>query len=101
MTAKVNRKLAIAIFIGLLLLLYLGLTYLPLNLLPIQQKPVPQKIYDYYEIVDENGGESLMTIPLTVNIDDELITEDNRRYKVVKVIENTAFARRIPTPASQ
>lgn len=95
MTGKAKRQLAIIIVIGLLFLFYLGLTYLPVNLLPIQQKPVPQPVYDYYEIVDENGGESLMTIPLTVNIDDELITEDNRRYKVVRVIGNRAFARRI------
>lgn len=95
MTGKAKRQLAIIVVIGLLFLFYLGLTYLPVNLLPIQQKPVPQPVYDYYEIVDENGGESLMVVPLVVNVGDELLTEDNRKFKVVKVVENTAYARRM------
>lgn len=81
--------------IALSLLTYFALLYLPIGLLPQQHKPTPQPIYDYYEIVDESGGESLMMVPLVVNVGDELLTEDNRRFKVVKVVENTAYARRV------
>lgn len=93
----VKRRILTLLLVGLALLtlVYLALSFLPFNLLPIQQKPIPQKIYDYYEVVDESSGESLMAVPLIVNVGDELLTEENKRYEVVKVIENTAYARRI------
>lgn len=93
----VKRRIAAFLLTGLVLsvLIYVALAYLPMNFLPTQQKPTPQVIYDYYEIVDENGGESLMTVPLAVKVGDELLTEDNRRFKVVKVIDNIAFARKV------
>jgi len=74
--------------------LILSLLHLfPLNLLSIQQKPEPQKIYDYYIILDEVDGHSLMYVPLVVNIGDEILTEENKLYKVVKIEENRAYAR--------
>ncbi|MBC8014216.1 MAG: stage II sporulation protein P [Sporomusaceae bacterium] len=68
---------------------------LPLTLFPVQQKPdpQPQKLHDYYIISDEIDGHSLMYVPLVVNIGDEVITEENKRYKVVRIEENRAFAR--------
>lgn len=93
----VVRRPAKIIFYIAAVLLALGLIvyYLPLNTLSIQQKPnqAPQKLYDYYEIFDEASGESLMYVPLVVNIGDELITETNKRYRIVKVAGNKAYAR--------
>jgi hypothetical protein len=96
-TVITKRRITFLLLAGLALavIAYFSLSYLPLSLLPMQQKPTPQPIYDYYEIVDEAGGESLMTIPLIVNVGDELLTEDNRRFQVVNVIENKAYARRV------
>ncbi|WP_371365754.1 hypothetical protein SRRS_03990 [Sporomusa rhizae] len=69
--------------------------YVPLNIFPVQQKPEqsPQQVHDYYLILDENTKEVLMYVPLVVNVGDELISEDNKRYKIVKVEENQAYAR--------
>lgn len=94
---KAKRRIALFLLVGLALvaLAYVALAYLPMNLLPLQQKPTPQPIHDYYEILDEVSGESLMTVPLVVNVGDELITDDNRRFEVVSVIENKAYARKV------
>ncbi|WP_371376698.1 stage II sporulation protein P [Sporomusa aerivorans] len=69
--------------------------YVPLNLFTVQQKPEqpPQKVYDYYIIRDESTNEILMYVPIVVSIDDELISESNKRYKIVKIEENQAYAR--------
>ncbi len=69
--------------------------YIPLNLFTIQQKPeqAPQKVYDYYIIYDEKTNEILMYVPIVVSVDDELISEANKRYKVVRIEENRAYAR--------
>lgn len=69
--------------------------YIPLNLFSIQQKPEhpAQKKYDHYTIYEEETGEILMYVPLVVNVGDELISENNKLYKVVKVEENQAYAR--------
>lgn len=78
-----------------LLLLFATAYLLPLNLLSVQQKPeqVSQKVYDYYIIYDEKTGVDLMYVPLVVSVGDELITEDDKRYTIVKVEENRAYAR--------
>ncbi|WP_425059775.1 hypothetical protein SCACP_03830 [Sporomusa carbonis] len=69
--------------------------YIPLNIFSVQQKPeqAPQKVYDYYIIMDEDTGETLMYVPLVVSVGDELISEKNKRYRVVKVEGNQAYAR--------
>lgn len=68
---------------------------LPPNMFSIQQKPTPQpqKNYDYYIIVDEIDNHNLMYVPVIVNIGDEVISEENKRYKVVRIEQNRAFAR--------
>lgn len=74
---------------------YLLLNMLPLNLLPIQQKPeqAPQKVYEHYVILEEETDRMLMYVPLVVSIGDELITEENKRYEIVRIEENRAYAR--------
>jgi hypothetical protein len=92
-----KRRLSIiAACIVLGVLLTLGaLNLLPLNMLSIQQKPEqpPQKLYDYYQIIDADTDRTLMYVPLVVGVGDEVITEENKRYQVVKVEQNRAYAR--------
>lgn len=68
---------------------------IPLNFFSVQQKPQqqPQKVYDYYIIYDEQTGQDLMYVPLVVSVGDEVLTEDDKLYKIVKVEENRAYAR--------
>lgn len=92
------KRRYLLLFIGILLGIFgsFGMLHiLPLSLFPVQQKPTPQpqKIYDYYIIVDEIDEHSLMYVPLVVNVGDEVITEENKRYKVVKIDQNRALAR--------
>lgn len=78
------------------LLLTIALTHLiPLNYLSVQQKPEqrPQQLHDYYIIMDEKTGAELMYVPLVVSIGDEVITEDNKRYTIVTIKQNRAYAR--------
>lgn len=69
--------------------------YIPLSMFSVQQKPeqAPQKVYDYYIILEEDTKEVLMYVPLVVSVGDELISEQNKRYKIVKIEENQAYAR--------
>lgn len=68
---------------------------LPLNILSVQQKPeqAPQKVYDYYLIIDEQDGHTIMYVPLVVSVGDELISEENKYYQIVRIEENRAYAR--------
>ena len=95
MKFKSRQMLITAIVILFSIFAFSALHILPLNIFSIQQKPDPQsqKIYDYYIIVDEIDGHSLMYVPLVVSIGDEVLTEENKRYKVVRIEENRAFAR--------
>lgn len=72
-----------------------GLNFLPLNFLSVQQKPeqAPQKVHEYYIIFEDETDRTLMYVPLVVGIGDELITEENKRYKVIRIEENRAYAR--------
>ena len=83
-------------FLVAVLLLFLILSHLfPLNLLSVQQKPnqLPQQLHDYYIIIDEATGAELMYVPLVVSIGDEVITENDKRYTVVRIEENRAYSR--------
>lgn len=74
---------------------YLLLNFLPAGILPGQQKPeqAPQKVYDHYTVLEEETNRTLMYVPLVVSVGDELITEENKRYRVVRIEENRAYAR--------
>ncbi|MDF2635640.1 MAG: hypothetical protein K0R78_2514 [Pelosinus sp.] len=93
MTYKHRLTLFAGIVILCSILIFSFLHLIPLNIFSIQQKPEPQKVYDYYFILDETDGRSLMYVPLVVNIGDEVLTEENKLYKVVKIEENRAYAR--------
>lgn len=88
------------LFVAAALLLAVAVAYgvvtqLPLSILPIQQKPEQpsQKAYDYYLIIDIESERTLMYVPLVVNVGDEVISEENKRYQVVRIEENRAYAR--------
>ncbi|MDD4600905.1 hypothetical protein SDC9_13969 [bioreactor metagenome] len=68
---------------------------LPLNIFSIQQKPeqAPQKVYDYYLIIDEQNNQTIMYVPLVVSIGDEVLSDDNKYYQIVRIEENRAYAR--------
>ncbi len=58
-----------------------------------RSNPIRQQ-YSYYRIMDQATGETLMVIssaPVTEG--DELITGDNRRFVVVRVVGNQAYAK--------
>ena len=69
----------------------------PWPLLRIQPKPLqpPQKVYDYYLIIHEQTGETLMYVPLVVAVGDEVITEQNQRFRIIRLEANRAIARYI------
>lgn len=91
-----RRPLFVAAFLVLAAaIVYGAISLLPLNMLPIQQKPEqpPQKAYDYYQIIDLETERTLMYVPLVVSVGDEVVSEENKRYQVVRVEENRAYAR--------
>ncbi|MDF2565089.1 MAG: hypothetical protein K0Q53_1484 [Massilibacillus sp.] len=87
------------LFLFCLILILLSTYYLipitPLKnryISPPTQVDTIQKKYDYYDISDEADQKNLMRIPVVVNIGDELITEDNKLYRVTRIEENHAYA---------
>jgi hypothetical protein len=88
-----------ALILGSLLLgsvlVYGVISLFPLSMLTPQQKPEqpPQKTYDYYLIIDNDTNKTLMYVPLVVSVGDEVITEENKRYQVIRIEENRAYAR--------
>lgn len=85
----------LASLLALVAIVVIGVYYVPLTMFSVQPKPeqAPQKIYDYYIIVEEDTKEVLMYVPITVSIGDELVSDQNKRYKIVKIEENQAYAR--------
>ena len=87
------------LFLFCLILILLSAYYL-IPITPIKNRYIAppnqvenqQKKYDYYEISDEADQKNLMRIPVVVNIGDELITDDNKLYRVTRIEENHAYA---------
>ena len=57
---------------------------------PVRPHPVK---YAYYQIVDAATGKTLTFVSVPVTKGDEYVTADNRRYVVVRIRENKAYAR--------
>ncbi|CQR71569.1 hypothetical protein SOV_03590 [Sporomusa ovata DSM 2662] len=85
----------LASLLAVVAIVIIGVYYIPLTMFSVQPKPeqTPQKIYDYYIIVEEDTKEILMYVPVVVNVGDELVSDQNKRYKIIKVEENQAYAR--------
>lgn len=95
--SKRNFGLLIGGFIvGALVVLALVYSF-AFQFLPLpQQKPhAPAKSpYEYYIILDDATGATMMYVSVvTVNPGDEMITEENKRYVIMRVEENRAYAR--------
>jgi hypothetical protein len=90
-----SRISKLASILALAAIVIIGAYYVPLTMFSVQPKPeqTPQKIYDYYIIVEEDTKEVLMYVPIVVNVGDELVSDQNKRYKIVKIEENQAYAR--------
>jgi hypothetical protein len=90
---------------SLCIILIFGATYYFLFISPIKNRYIApsnqidavQKSYDYYDITDETDQKVLMRIPVVVNIGDELLTDDNKLYRVTRIEENHAYAAFIRT----
>jgi hypothetical protein len=82
------------VFLGIIVTVG-ALDWLPGHILPIEQKPeqTPESRHEMYVIMDAENEEILMFVPLKVNVGDELITDKNKRYQVVRIEENRAYAR--------
>lgn len=85
-----------------LILLWIGVwslfypqTFHDLTSVPRQVLGLPQFVYPYYFIYEEKSGHHLMTVSIVVSVGDELITEQNQLYRVVRMDENKAYARYI------
>lgn len=94
MVFRRSLLLLTALTVGLILFMTI-LFLMPLNLLSVQEKPTQRlpQIHEYYIIYDEATGSDLMYVPLAVSVGDEIITENNQRYRVISVTENRAYAR--------
>ncbi|VBB08498.1 Hypothetical protein LUCI_3771 [Lucifera butyrica] len=91
-----RRAFFLAGILLLCIIVLAGTMYLlPLHFLQVQQKPEqpPQPVYDYYLILDEATGNHLMYVPLVVSVGDQVLSEDNKLYEIVKIEENRAYAR--------
>ncbi len=54
---------------------------------------ITRAVYPYYFIYEEKSGHHLMTVSIVVTMGDELISEDNKLYRIVRIDENKAYAR--------
>ncbi len=97
MNQKLSNKIRFLIFIFILVLaLYFLLTYLPVLFSPPQPQPVrPHPVqYPYYQIIDQATGKTLTYVSSApVTIGDEYVTEENRRYIIIRVKGNKAYAK--------
>lgn len=64
-----------------------------LTALPRQVLGISPIVYPYYFIYEEKSGRHLMTVSVVVTVGDELITEEDQLYRVVRMEENKAYAR--------
>lgn len=69
----------------------------PMATKPPQTKPGPiieEKLYDYYNLIDEETGQILGYVSsVKVTTGDEYISDNNKRYVVIRVEENRAYLR--------
>ncbi|MBO5244486.1 MAG: hypothetical protein J6B02_00150 [Selenomonadales bacterium] len=68
-------------------------TFHELTLRPRQVLGIAPIVYPYYFIYEEKSGRHLMTVSIVVTVGDELITEEDQLYRIVRMEENKAYAR--------
>jgi hypothetical protein len=75
--------------------LYLFIRIMP-GILPGSKRPNPVRPLEqhrYVQIIDQANGKTLTYVSVTVSVGDEYITGDNRRYVVVRLHGNKAYAK--------
>lgn len=94
------RYVRLVLWIALGLCLVLGITGIfrphtlhELTLLPRQVLGMTPIVYPYYFIYEEKSSRHLMTVSIVVTVGDELITEEDQLYRIVRMEENKAYAR--------
>lgn len=73
--------------------LFAPLTFHDLTATARQFFGLPQLIYPYYFIYEEKSGHHLMTVSVVVTVGDELVSEDDRLYRIIRLEKNNAYAR--------
>lgn len=53
----------------------------------------PLEQHQYFQIIDQDTGKTLTYVSVTVSKGDEYITGDDRRYVIVRLSGNKAYAR--------
>lgn len=82
-------------FLAFLIGVAIIVSIVPFKGFSVSQKP--EQPYEHYYIYAEEDGRELMRVPIAISIDDELITEDNKRYKIVKVEGDKGIAQYVET----
>lgn len=93
-----NKIILLGVGILAVMILVSGLWYYAPQYLPgpfKKSEQMPAKpAYEYYIIQDEATGNTLMYVSVvTVNIGDELVVDNGKWYRVVRVENNIAYAR--------
>ncbi|WP_312203676.1 stage II sporulation protein P [Anaerospora hongkongensis] len=99
MKSSIKHKFGLllgGIVVGMILILglwYFAPQYLPGPFKKSEQMPAKPP-YAYYVIQDEATGKILMYVAVvTVSVGDELLMDDGKWYRVVRVEENIAYAK--------
>ncbi len=92
-----RRPFIVGVIIVLIAVLGFGIFY-PSALSSLTEVPrrmlgLEPIVYPYYFIYDEASDRHLATVSIVVTVDDELITEDDRLFRIVRIKENRAYAR--------
>jgi hypothetical protein len=93
---KISYPLLI-IIAGISILIFLAIRYISPLVFPTPKPKIvrPQPIiYRYYQVIDITTGKTLTYISSApVNLGDEYITENNKRYVVIRMKGNKAYAK--------
>lgn len=85
-----NRKISFIIILAVLGVIIAG----AVSLWPKESpKPEPETPHPFYQIIDIETAQTLMYVPVKVTVGDELVSEENKRYQIVRIEENRAYAR--------
>ncbi len=90
---KIKRGYLAYFLLGVVIILLAIFFIAPVFKKTAPPRPGP-KIYSYYKIIDIANGKTLMYVSsMPVTKGDELITSENRKYVVVKMKGNLAYAK--------
>lgn len=95
MMIRSRTKLIMGILVIVSVVVIAAQYLFPVFTRPPQAKPeliIENKVYEYYILIDQETGEVLGHVSsLEVTTGDEYISENNKRYVVIRVEENRAY----------